>query len=135
MSLRATHLSEVALNAASLVDVSIPIIDFAALAEDIKSAYTADPVAIQELDRCLNGNPSLRFSISPSGLLIFDRRVYVPDHRPDRGNLRTRVLHAEGGVSGLDVFYESGGVDEGNGGLLGTRRSVRLRISEWRVAM
>jgi len=90
--LRATHLCEVALHAASIFDTSIPLIDSTALLEDIKSAYTVDPTAILELDLCLNGTPSPRFSVSRSGLLLLDRRVYIPEYRPDRGNLHTHVL-------------------------------------------
>jgi hypothetical protein len=41
-----------------------------------------------ELDRLLNGLPSTRFSLSPSGLLLLNARVYVPDHRPGHGSLR-----------------------------------------------
>ena len=76
-SLRATYLFETARLAASLVDDSIPIIDAAALLEDIMKGLQADPVAKRELDRCIQGSPSPRFSLSPSGLLLMDRRVYV----------------------------------------------------------
>jgi len=82
-SLHATHLREVVLHAASIFDTSIPLIDSAALLEDTKSAYAVDPTAIRELDLCLNGTPSPCFSISRLGLLLLDRRVYVPEYRPD----------------------------------------------------
>src|SRR5882757_7246525 len=78
-SLRATYLREIALDAASLVDSDIPLIDSALLIEDIKASYVADPLATRELDLCLNGTPSTRFSLSSAGLLLLDRRVYVPD--------------------------------------------------------
>lgn len=91
-SFRATQLREVAQDAAALVDSSIPVIDIAALIEDIKAGYSVDPVASRELDLCHKGSPSPRFSVSPAGLLLMDRRVYVPQYRPERGNLRTRVL-------------------------------------------
>jgi len=54
-SLPATHLREVALHAAPIVDISITVIDSATLLEDIKSAYAVDPTATRELDLCLNG--------------------------------------------------------------------------------
>ena len=91
-SLRATRLQDIALNAAALVDISIPIIDTAALVEDIKVGLTVDPVAKREFDLCTQGSPSPGFSLSSSGLLLLHRRVYVPDYRPEQGNLRTRVL-------------------------------------------
>ena len=90
--LRATCLHDVTLLAASLFDLSTPIIDSAALIEDIKASYPANPLASWEFDLCLNGTPSNRFSLLTSGLLLFDRRVFVLYNRPDRGNLRTRVL-------------------------------------------
>jgi hypothetical protein len=43
---------------------------------------TVDPLANRELERCLKGSPSPRFSLSSSGLLLMDRRVYVPDFDP-----------------------------------------------------
>ena len=92
ISLRATYLREVIADATSIVDIPIPLIDSAALIEDIKASYPADPIASREFDLCSKGTPSPRFSLTPSGLLLLDRRVYVPDHRPERGNLRTRVL-------------------------------------------
>ena len=92
VSLRATRLHDIAQDAVAIVDLPIPIIDSAALIEDVKAGYSADPLAQRELELCVNGNPSPRFSLSPSGLLLLNRRVYVPDYRPDRGNLRTRVL-------------------------------------------
>ena len=91
-SLRATILQDVAKDAATLVNSSIPILDAAALIEDIKIGLTIDPLAQWEFDLCLKGTPSPRFSLSPSGLLLFDHRVYVPDYRPKRGHLCTRVL-------------------------------------------
>ena len=92
VSLRATHLRPLAIEAASLVDVPIPIIDSAALIEDIKASYQHDTIAQREYDLCSKGTPSPRYALSSSGLLLLNSRVYVPDHRPDRGHLRTRVL-------------------------------------------
>src|SRR5882757_10559320 len=86
-SLRATRLQEVAKDAAALVDSSIPILDAAALIEDIKIGLTTDPLAKRQFDLCVKNTPSPHFSLSPSGLLLLDRRIYVPDYRPDRGNL------------------------------------------------
>jgi len=91
-SLRATRLREVSLDAAALVDSSIPILDISALVEDIKAGLSIDPLSHRELDLCLKESPSPRFSLSSSGLLLMDRRIYVPEYRPERGNLCTRVL-------------------------------------------
>jgi len=90
--LRATHLHEVVLHTMSIFDTSIPLINSATLLEDIKSTYAVDPTAIRELDLCLNGTPSPRFSVSHLGLLLLDHHVYVPEYRPNRGNLHTHVL-------------------------------------------
>ena len=92
VSLRATRLHDLATEAASLVDISIPIIDTAAPIDDIKTSYHHDPLAKREYDLCSKGTPSPRYAISSSGLLLLNARVYVPDYSPDRGNLRTRVL-------------------------------------------
>jgi transposase InsO family protein len=94
-SLRATRLQEVSRDADSLSDIHILILDAAALFEDIKSSLQVGPTAKRELDRLLKGLPSTRFSLSPSGPLLLDARVYVPDHRPDQGSLRTRVLQSK----------------------------------------
>jgi len=88
-SLLATRLQEVASDAAALVDSSIPLLDTAALIDDIKISLTIDPLAKRELDRCVANNPSPRFLLAPTGLLLLDRHVYVPDYRPDQGNLCT----------------------------------------------
>jgi hypothetical protein len=65
-SLRTTRLCKVALDAASLVDSSILILDSVALLEDIKAGLTINPLANRELERCLKGNPSPRFTLSSS---------------------------------------------------------------------
>jgi len=82
-------LQEVASDAAALVDSSIPLLDTTALIDDIKIGLTIDPLAKCELDRCVANNPSPRFLLAPTGLLLLDRHVYVPDYQPDQGNLRT----------------------------------------------
>jgi len=94
-SLRATRLQPLATDAASLVDASVPILDAFAIIEDIHTGLTIDPLAIQEIDLCRKGSPSPRFSLTASGLLLMDRRIYVPDYRPALGNLRTRVLQSK----------------------------------------
>jgi transposase InsO family protein len=94
-ALRAMRLQEVVACAASILDDSVPILDAAALFEDIKIGLQEDSLARRELASCLQGSPSPRFSLSSSGLLLMDRRVYVPEYRPERGNLRTRVLQAK----------------------------------------
>jgi len=48
-----------------------------------------------ELDHCLKGSPSPRYSLSLFGLLLMDRPVYAPEYRPEQGNLRTRGLQAK----------------------------------------
>jgi len=94
-ALRTTRLQEVAALAASLVDDSIPILDSAALLDDIKIGLQEDHIATRELSLCLQQTPSPRFSLSHSGLLLLDARVYVPNYRPERGNLRTRILQCK----------------------------------------
>jgi len=70
------------MGAAALVDSSVPIFDMSA-------GLSVDPLSSRELDLCLKGS---RFSLSHSGLLLMELRLYVPAYRPERGNLRTRVL-------------------------------------------
>jgi len=94
-SLHAMRLQEVSKDAASISDIPIPILDAAALMEDIKAGLQSDPLAKRELDRLHEGLPSSRFSLSSTGLLLLDARVYVPDYRPTRGNLRTRILQSK----------------------------------------
>ena len=77
------------------VDVSVLILDDAAFMDDIKAGLQVDPIAKRGLEQCLRGSPSAHLSLSPSGLLPLDRRVYVPDYRPDQGNLRTRALQSK----------------------------------------
>jgi hypothetical protein len=90
--LHTTSLHDIVMDAAALVDSSIPILDTASLVEDIKAGLTTNPIAKREYDHCLKGSPSPRFTLSSSGLLLMDRRVYVPEYRPEKGNLRTHVL-------------------------------------------
>ena len=85
----ATRLQEVSRDAASLVDISVPILDVAALTDNIRAGLQINPLAKRELNRCLQGSPAPQFSLAPSGLLLLDRRMYVPDYRPEQGNLRT----------------------------------------------
>jgi len=92
ISLRATRLRLIASDAVALVDASISILDISTLVEDIKAGYAADPLASREVDLCLKDMPSLRYSLSPSGLLLLDRRMYVPDYHPEQGNVCTCVL-------------------------------------------
>jgi hypothetical protein len=76
-SLHATCLHKVALDAASLIDSSIPILDSAALLEDIKAGLIIDPLANRELEQCLKGSPSPHFTLSSSGLLLMDRVMFL----------------------------------------------------------
>jgi Na+(H+)/acetate symporter ActP len=79
-SLCMTLLCAVVLDAAALVDSSIPMVNAAALAEDIKSAYLDDPIVKHEYNSCTKGSPSPCFSLSPSGLLLLDCCIYIPEH-------------------------------------------------------
>ena len=88
----ATRLCEVSLDTAALVDSSILILDISALVEDIKAGLSVDPLSHRELDLCLKESPSPCFSLSSSGLLLMDRCIYVPEYRPEQGNLCTHVL-------------------------------------------
>jgi len=76
------------MDAATLVDSSILILD-------ISAGSSVVPLSSWELDLCPKGSPSPRFSLSPSGLLLMDHLVYVPEYLPEQGNLRTRVLQAK----------------------------------------
>ena len=57
-SLCVMRLQPVASDAAALVDVSVPILDAAAIIEDIKTGLSVDPLAKWELDLCLKGSLS-----------------------------------------------------------------------------
>ena len=94
-SLHATRLQPVASDAAALVDISVPILNAAAIIEDIKTGLSVDPLAKQELDLCLKGSLSTRFSLDSSGLLLMDHQIYVPDYQPEQGNLRTCMLQSK----------------------------------------
>jgi len=76
------------MDVAAAVDSSVPIFD-------ILAGLSVDPLSSRELDLCLKGSPSPRFSLSHSGLLLMELRVYVPEYRPERGNPRTCVLQAK----------------------------------------
>ena len=91
----ATHLMEISLNAAALVDESIPILDAATLFDNIETGLQVDPIASKELALCLKGSPSPHFSLSSSSLLLMDRHVYVPEFQPDHGNLHTHILQSK----------------------------------------
>jgi hypothetical protein len=91
-SLCVTRLQELTTDAETLVESSITILDAVAIVEELKIGLTTDPLARREFDLCLKSNPSPSFSLSPSGLLLLDRCVYVLDYRPEKDHLRTRVL-------------------------------------------
>jgi len=95
MLLHATCLQPVALDAAALVDLSVPLLDAAALVEDIKARLLVDPLAIWEIDICHKGSPSPHFSMSSSGLLLMNCQIYVPYYQPAQGNLHTCVLQSK----------------------------------------
>jgi len=92
--LHATCLQPVASDVAALVDLSVPLLDTAALVEDIKAGLLVNPLEIQDIDLCHKGSPSC-FSISSSGLLLMDRQIYIPDYWPMQGNLHTCILQSK----------------------------------------
>jgi hypothetical protein len=82
-SLRATGLQPI-------VDQVLQNIDSTNLHKDILEALKTDKFT---QDIIINPIPlSSHYSISDSGLLLINHRIYVPDSSPDSGNLRTRVL-------------------------------------------
>jgi len=95
MLLCATCLQPVASDVAALVDLSVPLLDTAALVEDIKARLLVNPLAIWDIDLCHKGSPSPCFSISSSGLLLMDCQIYVPDYWPAQGNLCTHILQSK----------------------------------------
>jgi len=64
---------------AALVDSSIPLLD-TALVNNIKIGLTIDPLTKCKLDHCVANNPSPHFLLAPTGLLLLDRHVYVPNY-------------------------------------------------------
>jgi len=87
-SLRATKLRD--------VDCSVPILE-------ISAGLSIDALSSRELDHCLKGSPSPRYSLFFFGLLLMDRRVYIPEYRPERGNPRTRGLQAKQPLNGTSL--------------------------------
>ncbi|KAG8819677.1 hypothetical protein FRC17_010364 [Serendipita sp. 399] len=83
-NLRATYYAPVALRAATMID-------FDELRSDILESLPNDTLASSVL-ASLDSPQRKRWTISDSGLLLHDQRVYVPDATPARGNLRMRVL-------------------------------------------
>lgn len=86
-SLRATYLEAPALRAVALMD-------FEALQQDILAGLEVDTVAQRHISEITEGNPpeGYPWSLSDSGMLLFRGRIYVPDHTPQKGNLRLRVM-------------------------------------------
>jgi len=76
------------MEAAALVDCSVSILN-------ISAGLSVNPLSSRELDLCLKGSPSPRFSLSPFGLLLMDPRVYIPEYRHEQGNLHNRGLQAK----------------------------------------
>jgi hypothetical protein len=93
--LHAMCLQEVIACATSILDDSVPILDAAALFEDLKIGLQEDSLAHQELASCLQGSPSPHLFLSSSGLLLMDHHVYVPEYQPKQGNLQTHILQAK----------------------------------------
>lgn len=84
-SLRATFLAEPVLRAATLIDLE-------ALRTDILEGLKVDAVAQEHISKIQEGSDTPKWSISESGFLLFEDRIYVPDYTPARGNLRLRLL-------------------------------------------
>lgn len=84
-SLRATHLFQPALRAAALID-------FESLQIDILEGLKVDISAQEQITKLSSSDEPSRWSLSESGMLMLDDRIYVPDFTPERGNLRLRVL-------------------------------------------
>ena len=95
ISLCTMRLREVARDTVSLMDTSIPVLNAAALMEDILAGLHSDPLSKREIDRLSQGLPSPQFSLSPTGLLLMDRHVFVPDYQPTRGSLCTHILQSK----------------------------------------
>ena len=51
------------------------IMDTEKLHSDIQSSLRSDPIAFVQLDSL-----SLRWSINSEGFLLFDEKIYLPDH-------------------------------------------------------
>ena len=64
------------MDAAALVDCPVLILD-------ISAGLSVDPLSSRELDHCLKGSSSPRYSLSPSYLLLTDRCIYAPEYRPE----------------------------------------------------
>ena len=75
-SLQATVLYTLVLRATTIMDLET-------LHSNIRSMLHSDPAISEQLS-----NPTLRWTIDPTGLLRLDNRIYVPDSK----NLRLRVL-------------------------------------------
>ena len=75
-SLRATVLYTPVLQATTIMDLET-------LHSDIRSMLCSDPAISEQLS-----NPTLHWTIDPTGLLRLDNRIYIPDSE----NLRLRVL-------------------------------------------
>ena len=67
-SLWATFLSIPILRAAIIMDTK-------KLHSDIQSSLRSDPIASIQLD-----SPSPRWSVDSKGFLLFDKKIYVPNH-------------------------------------------------------
>ena len=113
------------MDAAALIDCSVPILD-------ISAGLSVDPLSGRELDHYLKGSPSPRYSLSPFGLLLMDRRVYVPEYRPERGNLHIRGLQAKHDhpteVTSVTTKHWSDYVATTFGPAYGRTREVRLTV-------
>jgi len=73
-----------------IVDQVLQTIDTDQLHTDIREALITDRFAHNLLSKPFP--PNSPYSLSPSGLLLINHRIYVPDSSPASGNLRTRVL-------------------------------------------
>ena len=83
-SLRATELEEVCLKASHILDED-------SLHQEIRASLSSDPEAIKGLEKAKDRS-SDRWSVSDSGLLLLDNRIYVPRPEGNSDSLRIQVL-------------------------------------------
>jgi len=84
-SLRTSCLTGPVLRAATLIN-------FETLHSDILEGLQADSVAQERIKELESGSELTHWTLSSSGLLLFDSRIFVPDYTSPLGNLRLRIL-------------------------------------------
>ena len=84
-SLRASCLAGPVLRAATLIDLET-------LHADILEGLKDDSASQERIKELESGSAIAHWSLSASGLLLHDNRVFVPDFTAPTGNLRLRIL-------------------------------------------